>query len=735
MNKLFSAINFIKNQRKVLISVFLTTGILSAMVDVLIVFQHPKIFKSNASSPYVVFKNASGQVLFVNKDNIPTSESPEVIIELNPSKQPRSYKVSETPNGLAQMEPKPYQPPVKFAYQFKNIHNNLSTLFVEFLYSDGSFQKVTSSIEINSQSVSTPEFISSANFYKLPYDKRLWGYEVKPDQDFGSRVIFTLNKEYGFARLDIIEGESQKDLASLTDEIIKKSILNPPLKELIQFKGKPAYLVTYTEKVLGQDTYFYQQIVKSNNKFLIFEKRFPKLGDSQNYLDNLLRSISLEGDNPSKVKGVSGYSTTLTTAELVDLVRPSIASIAHSFCVEINNLAPDLSKLSQAQYNFCGVSKGSGFIVNEKGIVATNGHVAKIYPEEGLITNLPYEGGKAFALDLIRNEDFYSQLNSNPQYLDRFLTEIFSLIDKKAISLNITSEKYYVNMGSEPIKVDQQTVIPSATTYTASLIDFDYPNRYSADSIIRKVYPSNSDVALLKIENSPNLFPALSLGMIDNLKEGQDVIVVGYPTLVEGGDNPGASISYKTSQKPTVTRGIVSSIKQDASGRTIIQTDASIDHGNSGGPAFDSSASVIGIATFMLESQSGHFNFLRSVSDLKELMSKNKIDNKQADLTSYWKKGLDSYKNRQYGKAIEYFEKVEKLSPTHPTVKEFIESSKKAITKGESLEGLTGFVKNEKNSNIFLIIFGGVSLVSFMSAGFLTILPLFAKEETNTPYI
>lgn len=702
------------------------------MVDVLIVFQHPQIFKSNASNPYVVFKNASGEILSVNQDNIPVSESSEVFIELNPLKQPQFYKIAETPAELVQASQKPYQSPAKFAFQFKNIQNNSATLFVEFIYPDKTSEKITSSIKINSQTSSVSQFISSTNFYKLPYDQRLWKYEVKPDQDFGSRVIFTLNKEYGFARLDIMEGDSKKDLASLTDEIIKKSILSPPLKELIQFKGKPAYLITYTEKVLGQDTYFYQQIVKSNNKFLIFEKRVPQLGDSQNYLENLLQSISIEGESSSTVKGVSSTSTSLTTAELVDLVRPSIANIAHSFCVEITNLAPDLSKLSQPQYNFCGVSKGSGFIVNEKGIVATNGHVAKIYPEEGLVTNLLYEGGKAFALDLIRNEDFYNQLNSNPQHLDRFLTEIFSLIDKKAISLNITNEKFYINMGSEPIKIDQQTVIPSTTTYTASLIDFDYPNRYSADTIIRKVYPSNSDVALLKIENSPNLFPALSLGMIDNLKEGQDVIVVGYPTLVEGGDNPGASISYKTSQKPTVTRGIVSSIKQDASGRTIIQTDASIDHGNSGGPAFDSSAQVIGIATFMLESQSGHFNFLRSVADLKELMSKNKIDNQQADLTSDWKKGLENYRNRQYGKAIEYFEKVEKLSPTHPTVKELIKSSKTSITKGESLEGLTGFVKSEKNSNTLLVIFGGISVVSFMLAGFLTMLPLFAKEETNS---
>ena len=587
----------------------------------------------------------------------------------------------------------------------------------------------------------TEEFVSPNGQYKLSYDQRQWAPIVQSDETFTSRVIFNLNKEYGLARLDIIEGESEKDLTSLTNEIVKRSLSTPSKIESVLFQGKSSYLVTYKEKIIGEDTYYYQQIVKDNKKIFIFEKRAPQLLFDQLYLDNLLQGISFVNPQSQKeVKGISKPSTDLTTVQLVDLVRPSIANIVYVYCLDIVNLQPQLSGLSRPKYNFCASEKGSGFVVSEEGIIATNGHVVKIYPEEALVTNLLYEGNKVFSTDLIRGiylskgqnptqnqvEDFYKEVNLNPQYLDRFLTEIFRMIEIKIISVAMTNDRYYVNVGSEPVKVDYQkmnqgdyanAIIPSSTTYTAKLLDFNYPDKYSYDAIVNKNYQRGADVALLRIENpANNLFPALELGNIENLREGFEIVVAGYPTLVEGEEDPRAAISYKTSTKPTVTRGIISSVKEDLSGKVVLQTDASIDYGNSGGPAFNNLGQVVGIATFAVESKTGNFNFLRDVMELKELMTKNKIDNKLDKLTNSWREGLNSFRNQRFGEALKYFKEVETLSPSHPLVKEFIERCGKAISKGESLEG----------SETLLIIFGGISVVSFMLAGFLTILPLFA---------
>lgn len=592
----------------------------------------------------------------------------------------------------------------------------------------------------------TVEFTSPKTFYRISYDKRYWTTST-----FGPRVIFNLNKEYGAARLDIIEGESEKDLNILTDEIVKSSTVTPTKIEPVSLKEKPASLITYKEQVIDQDVYFEKLIVKEGNRFVTLEKRVPKLGYDQSYLDNLLQSFSFNNlPNSEQVKGISQLPADLTTVELVDLVRPSIANIVYVYCLDIINLQPNLSLLSKPQYQFCGSSKGSGLIVNEGGVVATNGHVVKIYPEEGLVINLLNMGSKLFTDDLIRGiylskgqlptqsqvDDFAKEINSNPHYLDRLLEEIFDLIGKKIISLSTSDEKYYVNVGNEPTKIDYQklgkgdvlnSVIPSGTTYTAKLLDFNYPNRYSFEAIVNKNYKQGADVALLRIDTSNHLFPALELGNTENLREGSEIIIAGYPTLVEGAEDPRSAVSFKTSTKPSITRGVISAVKQDVTGKTILQTDASIDHGNSGGPGFNSSGQVIGIATFMAESQSGNFNFLRDVSELKNLMSKNKVENKQDKLTNYWRKGLDDFRNQYYNQAIKNFKEVEALSPSHPTVKEFIEASEEAIARGESLEGLASFVKG-KNSNVLLMVFGGIAVISFMSAGFLTALPLFARD-------
>lgn len=572
------------------------------------------------------------------------------------------------------------------------------------------------------------EFASSRGVYTLTYDNRLW-----VPQKLGNRARFTLNQEYGFARLDIVEGESNQDLDSLTQEIIKGS--TPVKAEASKFQTKPAYLLTYKEEILGKDIYFYKQVVKDGNQFLILEKRAPNIGDSSLFIENLLTNLSFTNSS-SKVKGIASSQENLSTVELVDLVRPSIVSIVYVYCLDILNSELSSKVLSKPKYNFCGWSKGSGFIINEQGIVATNGHVVKVYPEEGLVANLSQPGGKQLITQLF-GDKFYQDFSMNPQYLDRVLTEIFGLINQKKLSLTTTYEAYYVNVGNEPVEIDYQkinegdyakAVIPSQTIYTAKLVDFDYPNKFSYEAVVNKNYHRGADVAILRIDNITSPFPALQLGSIANLREGSEVVVAGYPTLVEGGKDSRATISYKTSTKPTITRGIISAVKQDLTGKTVLQTDASIDHGNSGGPGFNSLGQVIGIATFMAESKSGNFNFLRDVQELKDLMAKNKIENKLGSLSEDWRKGLAGYRDQYYHQAIKYFNQVESADPSHPTVKEFIKSSKEAVAKGESLEGLGEFTKG-RYANTMLIVFGGISIVSFMSAGFLTILPFFRQDE------
>ncbi len=107
-----------------------------------------------------------------------------------------------------------------------------------------------------------------------------------------------------------------------------------------------------------------------------------------------------------------------------------------------------------------------------------------------------------------------------------------------------------------------------------------------------------SDVALLKIDGD-NL-PYLEFGNSDNVIIGEWVIAFGNPFGL-----------FEINAKPTVTVGVVSStgltlpVGNNRLYRDMIQTDAAINSGNSGGPLLNSLGEVIGINTIIYTPNQG----------------------------------------------------------------------------------------------------------------------------------
>ena len=105
---------------------------------------------------------------------------------------------------------------------------------------------------------------------------------------------------------------------------------------------------------------------------------------------------------------------------------------------------------------------------------------------------------------------------------------------------------------------------------------------------------ASTDLAVLKV-NAPvsEVFP-LSLGDSSKLTVGDSVVAIGSPFGLEG----------------TVTSGIVSALHREMTSPNhfaidnSIQTDAAINHGNSGGPLLSSQGKVVGV-TSQIESNSG----------------------------------------------------------------------------------------------------------------------------------
>jgi serine protease Do len=104
-----------------------------------------------------------------------------------------------------------------------------------------------------------------------------------------------------------------------------------------------------------------------------------------------------------------------------------------------------------------------------------------------------------------------------------------------------------------------------------------------------------TDTAVVKVEGST--FPVAEIGTAANLKVGQAAIAIGSPLALVGG--------------PSVTVGVISALHRSVRTRTgvslfdMIQTDAPIAPGSSGGALLDSSGRVIGITTAMSGGDAG----------------------------------------------------------------------------------------------------------------------------------
>lgn len=146
----------------------------------------------------------------------------------------------------------------------------------------------------------------------------------------------------------------------------------------------------------------------------------------------------------------------------------------------------------------------------------------------------------------------------------------------------------------------------------AEKIDVSINDDYVVAATVVGVDPRN-DIAVLKVDAPAEILVPVELGTSSALKVGQRAIAIGNPFGQFG---------------RTLTIGVISALDRTIEGsdsRTItgiIQTDAAINRGNSGGPLLDSSGRVIGINTaiFSPTGTSVGVGFAVPVDTLKRLL-------------------------------------------------------------------------------------------------------------------
>ncbi len=130
-------------------------------------------------------------------------------------------------------------------------------------------------------------------------------------------------------------------------------------------------------------------------------------------------------------------------------------------------------------------------------------------------------------------------------------------------------------------------VIEGATEVKVSLAD---KREFEAEIVLKD---ARTDLAVLRVKDGRERFPAIELGNSDELQVGDVVMAIGNPFGVG----------------QTVTHGIVSALARTQVGisdfQFFIQTDAAINPGNSGGALVDLAGRLIGLNTAIFSRSGG----------------------------------------------------------------------------------------------------------------------------------
>ena len=136
-------------------------------------------------------------------------------------------------------------------------------------------------------------------------------------------------------------------------------------------------------------------------------------------------------------------------------------------------------------------------------------------------------------------------------------------------------------VNSEGLVVTNKHVVQGADRANLRLVSGNF---YTANVVGEH---DTLDLAYLLVESDDEFTP-IAVGDSDKVRVGESVIVIGFPIADELGS------------EPTVSQGIVSALRSG-----LIQTDAPVNPGNSGGPMLDQFGNVVGVIVSRVDESGG----------------------------------------------------------------------------------------------------------------------------------
>lgn len=232
--------------------------------------------------------------------------------------------------------------------------------------------------------------------------------------------------------------------------------------------------------------------------------------------------------------------------------------------------------------------------------------------EEESATISAVEKVKPAVVSIVVTKELQKYYRSGPPFNDSFFRNFFDYYDINDQQKEIETETQKIGGGTGFIISSDGMILTNRHVISQNNADYTVitndGNEYKARIL---AVDSVNDVAVVKIDASD--LPTVEFGDSGSLKEGQTVIAIGY-----------ALGEYDNSVTKGVISGLNRSITAGGYGGTnrenlenIIQTDAAINSGNSGGPLVNLAGQVIGINT-AVDFSGQLIGFAIPINDAKE---------------------------------------------------------------------------------------------------------------------
>ncbi|HEY6391945.1 MAG TPA: trypsin-like peptidase domain-containing protein [Bryobacteraceae bacterium] len=364
-------------------------------------------------------------------------------------------------------------------------------------------------------------------------------------------------------------------------------------------------------------------------------------------------------------------------------LSPAVALVSVTFQVTAKFTIDE----ARLQLDLTYSATGSGFIYRPDGYIITNGHVV--------------------ADANLKDADAQNELKQRITH-DVVFEKVIPYYEQKTgrkATGTVTDFIAAVALDIRYSRPDLKVYLANKTFYNGEIKAYSDP-----------ISKGGKDVAIVKMD--ANNLPTVKLGDSSNIHIQEPITVIGYPAAAS---RVGLQVlGMESLFVPTVTNGHISAVKADYKGMPVIQSDAAVTHGNSGGPAFNDQSEVIGITTFGPQDAAG-FNFFVPINTAMEFVNSVGAKPESGLFNNLWSAALDTYDAGKCQSAKGKLQSVLNIMPNEPDALRLMQAAERCAAE----EGPMGRMFEEST----YFIYGGVGLVILITI----LLVLMLRKKSPQP--